>query len=298
MKKHLIMALMAMFAAFTVCSCGDDDATDSVSGGNNSSSSQSGSKSIIGTWDMPGLGDGEFSQMIITEKGYTVINEYSKTEGTYTMSNGVFTLTSTKFYLAELDDNERPIPGKWNEAQIPDDMKKPGKAKIKLLEDANVLVIEEEGQEPMMLYRKDAKIQATANSLQGKWIWWLDEGKTMVRAYIEFSGNKYDFVVAAWRQRYQGTFTYANGVVTCKVDKFTKRDWDPNISESVTLKYENLFQWWRELTPEEKEEESKYPDWNEATFGYSTFTFPMVVDNKTAYSLLPTGGMSITYEKQ
>lgn len=54
MKKHFILALMAAFAAFSFCSCGDDEGDPTPNGGNTDNKNEA---SIVGEWS--GIMDGD-----------------------------------------------------------------------------------------------------------------------------------------------------------------------------------------------------------------------------------------------
>lgn len=78
MKKHLIMALMAAFAAFTFCSCGDDEPEPNASGNNNGSNADNKVEaSIVGEWS--GIRPDE----VLTDSSDVYVHFNFKADGTF-----------------------------------------------------------------------------------------------------------------------------------------------------------------------------------------------------------------------
>lgn len=282
------MALVAL-VSFSFYSCGDDvegvenDPTGGVSGGG-----QVSSKSIVGTWEM--TTEGGTAQLILTDKKFTMIQESDKTEGTYTTKGDKITLTPEKFY------EKSPNTGAWIETKPEDGDDEPATMKVQLLKDNNVLIatIEEvydeefaQQEDPffLMFYRKGANINASSSELQGKWQWSLRGNKEIVRAFVEFKGNNFDLIIPAWRERYQGTYTYQNGMVQFNTTDFTTREWQEEGNES--LKY--LYTGWRSITAEEQQ-------WGYGPSFGMKFNRAFIAVGKQGYTYL--ANMPAIFEKQ
>jgi len=102
-----------------------------------------------------------------------------------------------------------------------------------LLYDKSVLVMQYEETEDgsdalaMILFKKDKKVTATIDDIQGTWDWYSDFGdlKWIIRARLRLQDNKFELTITPWGQKYIGTFTYKDGIIHLNVlDGLTSRE--------------------------------------------------------------------------
>lgn len=78
-----------------------------------------------------------------------------------------------------------------------------------------------------VLVKKGKTINTNKADIQGQWLcWWTpspEEGM-IVRMAFKFEGDNFEVIITPWGQKYTGTYTYVNGIVTFNVKAgFTSR---------------------------------------------------------------------------
>lgn len=107
---------------------------------------------------------------------------------------------------------------------------------------------EEEGteQEELSFYlvKRGKTVSTKKEDIQGQWLWWMDfntEDRS-VRMSYKFEGDNFEIIIVPWGQRYTGTYTYENGIVTLTTTAgYTSREegtgdgWGEGDLDPVTL---------------------------------------------------------------
>ena len=224
-KLNLWLLASLLVATYTLTACGDDDSKSNddskapesveVPGGTELTA-----ENIVGTWTINGTDDSH--TYIFTKTDVTIsYNSQVGYKGAYTLKDGLLTIQENTF---------KPVLLKKNNVLI-----------LKIVaKDNNDKEYEELG---MILYRKGAAISVSSDEIQGDWRWYMFGDTEFTRTGMKFNGNKFELVIVPWVEKYVGTFTYANGIISLNVtDGFTSReegtgygsgegDMDPNTLE-------------------------------------------------------------------
>lgn len=99
-----------------------------------------------------------------------------------------------------------------------------------------------------LLVQKGKTISTRKEDIQGQWVWWeeyLDNDSNPVkeaRLSYKFEGDRFEMILVAWGQKYTGTYTYENGIVSLQMtNAYTSREegtgegWGPGDLDPVTL---------------------------------------------------------------
>lgn len=197
MKKLNLWLLVSLFvAAFMLTACGDDD--DSVTP---PPTPDGPVNSIEGTWKSP------FTEMTYVFSGDKFSVKDSKgalqKEGTYTLKDGVLKFDYTT------DGKQETASGK-----------------VTTLYQNQVLVIKSkpEGGEGYsiseaaeVLYKDGVAPTTPVEDIQGNWYWYMNGDESVNRAGMMINGNKFTMIIGPWGQKYTGTFTYGEGVMTLHI---------------------------------------------------------------------------------
>lgn len=246
MKKFCYVLFVALATMFAGCEKVED--TDESDNTNPPEASQ-----LKGTWVMEG-------------EDYSI--RYIFEDGVYTMQEGDLVISGSY-----------SLSGNVLSMMVGDSMR--NEVKVIMLYDNNVLVMRyhsEMGEgwgladEFALLYRQNGVINASAESIQGKWYWYYMGDETVIRSMLEISGNTFDFIIPIWRERMKGTIEYQNGMIKFRVTEFLTRENLEEGNESL----ENLYLNWAEPG------EDAYS--TEPTFG-TYFERPFVSNGTEAFSI-------------
>ena len=99
-----------------------------------------------------------------------------------------------------------------------------------------------------LLVQKGKPVSTKKEDIQGQWVWWeeyLDNDSNPVkeaRLSYKFEGDRFEMILVAWGQKYTGTYTYENGIVSLQMtNAYTSREegtgegWGPGDLDPVTL---------------------------------------------------------------
>jgi hypothetical protein len=230
MKKFLSFAAFAMFAcALTFVSCGSDDDDDNSNpvtptAPDDKGGEKANDKDLVGVWELKARNF--LTTYTFTAEKLTIVNthlgphENTQTifDGPYTLKDGVLSYTTTtEVYDTVSHKNvERPITISFTTKLLYN------KSTLALL--ATVNNGDRSSEEVVLMFKKDTPVPATIADIQGNWYWYMDGDSTDTRAAFKIEQNRMIIVIVAWGQRYDGTFTYENGLINFNVEaQYTSR---------------------------------------------------------------------------
>lgn len=276
MKKMAIWALAAL--ALLAVSCDKDNTTGE--GDVNLTAS-----ALVGTWTI--TGDDFSDKWIFTTNTLTKDMIQYKTEGTYTVENGTIAYNITKAWNKDGES--------WVERQVEEYEKATMYIQAKLIYDGSVLifnyVVEENPDDPhqntedtsYFLFKVGGTISPDTKPLQGTWNWYRhDSDKSYIRSRIIFNGNQFELIITPWSEKYEGTYTYRDGWITC------------NISATFSGRNEQGEGWGEGGIDPATLTGTWYP-FEDVRFKFG-LSFPFVADGEFAYSIL--ANLPARYEKQ
>ena len=191
MKKLNLWLFLSLFAAaFTLTACGSDD-DDSPKTPDVPSSTEVTVADLVGTWTIAGS-DITFNY-VFTETEVTInYSGHVGFKGAYTLKDGVLSIDGSDF--------------------------KPALLKNKAVLVLKVVAKNDDGTEyeelGQLLYKQGKTITDTADDIQGNWHWYAFGNTQEIRTGLKFTGNKFELVIGPWGEKYVGTFTYSNGILT------------------------------------------------------------------------------------
>lgn len=272
MKKMAIWALAAL--TMFVISC--DKNNDSKEGEVELTSS-----ALVGKWTISG--EDFTNTWEFTSDKLTKTEGWSKTEGTYKVENGTIAYTITKAWNKEGDI--------WTERELYDNEKLIIYVQGKLIYKGSVLIInfvveENTYDTSYFLYKVGSSISADSKSVQGTWHWYMHgSSKAYIRARIIFNDNKFELIRTPWSLKYEGTYTYKNGIITCNIDKiYSGRNPEGEGFGEGTINPATLEGTWYLLLN---------PEYAPFSTGLS---FPFIADGNVAYGLM--ANLFSKFEKQ
>ena len=223
MKQTKFWSLLAfcfcLAGALTFTACGDDDDNTPQTPDVPNTTTGITVDDLVGTWTLAGQDVNytyTFTQTHLTIKDGTDL----QFDGDYTLKDDVLTYNTT----ADIYNSET---GKYESTQVAVSQK------LGLLYDKTVLVFkdlvkndnEQYYEFSVFMYKQGATINAKLEDIQGTWHWYMHGDTTYVRTSLKIEGNKFDMVITPWGQRYTGTFTYTNGIMTLNTEKgYTSRE--------------------------------------------------------------------------
>lgn len=299
MKKYFVWAIL--FALPVLAACDKDKDKDGEEKGGGGASTEVTVNNLAGTWFLNSEEESEIIEETLIfsnngafsseatyfyyEGGSKTIGSQYKTEGTYKLLDGNLIVAETKKAQYRYSNNGQMSEWMDDEYNLSTDT-----MNVSLLYKGAVVlftpVVEDyESQATSFFFRKGANLPNDKSELQGTWYWYEYGEQDMVRVAVKFSDDEIDMIITPWGQRYTGKYTYKDGIVKIGETTFyTSRDksgYHDVINYTDPYKTE-----WR--TPEADDYyQNRYPD---------GFSFPFVVDGKTAYSEFV--GLSPIYKKQ
>ncbi len=191
---------MALFAcSFTFVSCGSDDAEEETP--SQPEKPQAGKITVevltSSQWETNDFGENRSisftNDKITIMEGDEIMEEY-----TYTLADGIITIDQ----------------GQWKWVSVPCPLYGNNVLVFK-----NIMASGDSQEEHLgyILVKKGAQINVTAEDIKGFWCWYDnfggEEGE-IIRTAIELDGKNFVLTITPWGQRYIGTYTYENGILT------------------------------------------------------------------------------------
>lgn len=223
------------------------------------------------------------------DQGRTIISSKVRIEGRFILDGTSITGDVTK--AQRLNQN-----GEWENTE----MKPFGEnQKVSLLRNGTVLLLTYDYKEDYpdapvkkgmeFYYRKGATLPSDNSELQGTWFWmdkYMSNDKEDIRIALKFTGNNIDLIVAPWSQRFICEYTYKDGFVSSKAPITFRTLWKWNGSNPLNPE-----------DPYDSEWLPTYdPDQYRGNLTEDGFSFPIIVDGDTAYSMFL--GLQEIYTKQ
>jgi len=206
MKKLFYLPLIAFltFGMLNLTSCGDDNEKE-----NNPEQEekrkeqpqpQAGNITIeqltSATWETDFYGDS--TSVSFTNNKLTIMrNGQVKKEYAYTLKDGVITIDEGQMQIVSV-----PCPLYGNDVIV-----------------FKEIITRSETQEGLafILIKAGAKINVTAQDIKGFWCWYdvfTEDTGEIIRAAIKLDGQNFELTITPWGQRYIGTYTYENAILT------------------------------------------------------------------------------------
>jgi len=204
MKKLNLWLLASLFvAAFTLAACGSDDDSGKPDSRDIPGGTEATVEDLVGTWTISGH-DVDYTY-VFTQTELTInYDGQIEFKGAYTLKDGVLTYDNMEFKPALLKNKAALV------------------LKIVAKNRETGAEYEELGQ---LLYKKGKTITDTANDIQGNWHWYAFGNTQEIRTALKLTGNKFELIIVTWGEKYVGTFTYNNGLITLNTSEaFTSRE--------------------------------------------------------------------------
>lgn len=130
-------------------------------------------------------------------------------------------------------------------------------------------------QEDNMLYYRRGSDISNASSLSGTWDWMEGE---VVGARLKVTGSSFMFIISMWSQKYDGTFTYKNGLLSTTNPAFqTTRDKNGGFAGEDGMNYSDPEKSpWRTPDPDD-------PDEYQHSMADEVFPLAVVAEGNAAY---------------
>ncbi len=215
MKKFIPFFSLILFclSAAVFVSCGSDDSSPSnpenspsnpenktpATDNNDKKGEESNAVTkadLLGTWTV--YNNGAPSTYVFTEDNLTItFNDDEIYNGSYTLENNKLSYNfdeGTKNFNLELAYDKNVMY-------------------CKVIVSASESYSGEEEHQTSFAYRQGGTINATAETVQGKWYWQSQAGFVGARAVLILTGNQFDLIITPWGERQTGTFTYENGYI-------------------------------------------------------------------------------------
>lgn len=277
MKKNNLLLLAAFSMAIFACS------PDNSEGSSDASSSD-----LVGTWYLGEnpvwedslLGYRPDAITFTSDGKYKQESDYYKSEGTYTMKNGVLSVALTRVWwydwqlkkLVEAADSEfSTLPTIYSPKFLYDKNVMIQKAELD-----SMIQLKEDSFE--LFFKEGSTVPSDSSLIQGFWNWRFFGDPLTTRIAVKFDGNNFELWNNAWHEHFSGTFEYKSGMVKFTIDQesFQIRRWLELPNDFQEELSSNLNERW--LTPDPAEYDRMEP-----TSGW-VFVMPFVVDGNEAYS--------------
>ena len=254
--------------------------------------------------------------------GQRIISSQFRIEGKFKLidKNLISDVTKAKQRFADWQDNQYVGMTDWEDME---DHQIADTAQISIIKDGSVLLMKSVYKDPYtpdmpaeticsFYFKKGSNINFNISELQGTWFWWDESGFTgkdedvvrvavkfdgdnhhavpdipvrVVRVAVKFDGDNIDLIVVPWGQRFICKYEYKNGVVTSKGEVTFRTVWKEHGSNPINYTNPYDSEWLPTYDPQQYQGNL-----------VDGFSFPIIVDGKTAYSEFL--GLSPIYQKQ
>ena len=168
---------------------------------------------LVGEWGDGGLGFSNGYSLSFNDGKVTIKLEDNVTQEPYTLENNV-----VSFVMDDVTYRTSPgLAGGKSVMIVKQVIPAPSETKAFRAEAPANGETEELA---FVLVKEGETIKTSKSDIQGQWLcWWTmnPEEDPIVRMSLKFDGDNFEAIITPWGQKYTGTYTYANGMVTFNV---------------------------------------------------------------------------------